>query len=735
MKKKSIILSILALLVPLAAVGTAFASFSYSTKVDKEDKQSGAYIDDIKPNFKIKEDDYTVYFFPSMQFASDSFLDDEGNVMDETSIREKINTLNPTSDTSGNGTDFGRWNEDALADILATQASINDYLQYYPKKVVTKGGPTISLDEYKKVGEPFTTKKDEQGNVLEFAGWSADKDAVTTCYGSQGDYKLVSAFDDFYSADNDNVNDGTKQGDHIVFLYPIFTTGKDFKKQANSSIKLENEADNRNYYFSQYGDGNKGYYYLKNIIISKEETWAVKLNGVNSKDGGWYDSWRGYHKDGEDVYFYSPDKTCAIKEPGIYNAYIYLFRGAPSLNKINITDANDFMTWVYTNNSVPLVYYDAVSSSKQEFAVEENDKFWIFLKVERVFEYKLLGTEDRGFSYETGGQLHMGRFSSLYPGVDTLKEYSPSGPWKAYYLDNVYFESTYNYSYNQFASNSNEIYKVKKKVFSFLGDSEEMNVPFSPMGQDELDYVNKMEQSNDSTLAYETFSLDSEVFSKLDNSNSTDKDGKKYIDFGNATDSNGFPFEYDKNNYLDYFFTSNLKYSSYCRVLILVYFSSTTGFPTEIKVALAPYQKDSYTLYVYPNFGFAYDGPKFGSTSSYKNDYLNYLDNGLNSRKDPSTGLIDPEQDQFLEQIVIAKIKVYKKNDYMLDGYELEDSSGNRNEQTITLKGVGSISVKNYLNNYLPNNNKEIIDHITGRTIQMNLQFKRFVACYITDIQ
>lgn len=759
MKKKNIILSILALLVPLAAIGTAFASFSYSTKVDKEDKQSGAYLDDIKPNFKIKEDNYTVYFFPSMQIAKEIkanqnlFIGSDDSVLLEKGIREVINSLNPIDSITPFGSDWGKWSSSSLADGLFEEIDKEDYLQYYPKKVVTKGGPSISLDEYKKVGEPFTDGFDNSGNnnVLEFAGWTADIDAAIDSYSNQGDYKFVSAFNDFYDVDYSSIensfnNDGTKANDHIVFLFPIFTTGKNYTDVEDSSLRIRNNKSDRNYYLAKTFPSddfentvettNKGYYYFKNLVIKDDEDWSLEYDGIK-ESGGWQGSWQSYTQNDTNKKLFDKDGKGVITESGIYNVYIYQFRGKDSFIS---TSASEYYRNTLTNDKVPLVYFDDPTNNKTRRIVAHSigdDKYWTFIKVEKVFEFKLLGLENRGFSLDTGSQLHLSNYDSLTTVNDSDR--LSNGPWKVYYLDNVYLGSGLDMRYNQFGSGSNT-YKVKRKVFSFLSDNNNMNIPFSSMSDTELAYINKTENVDDQ-LVYETFSSSSEVFDKLDTSKTLDKDGNKYIDFGTATDSVSFPFEYDKDNYLDYFFTSNLKYSSYCRILLLVCFNSSSGEPSNIKVAIAPYQKDSYTIYVYPNFGSAYDGVEFkGTTNPYRQDYLNYIETGLNSRKDQLTGLIDPEQDEFLEKIVLAKIKVYKKHDYMLDGYNLEDSSGNKEKQYISVTGkigtyLGEMSVEDYFNNYLPNNNKEIIDHITGKTIQMNLQFKRFVACYITDIK
>lgn len=61
--KKRFLLPLLLLFLPATIISVAYAGFVYSNKVDTDTQTNKGKIDDVKPNFKLDENNYTIYFF------------------------------------------------------------------------------------------------------------------------------------------------------------------------------------------------------------------------------------------------------------------------------------------------------------------------------------------------------------------------------------------------------------------------------------------------------------------------------------------------------------------------------------------------------------------------------------------------------------------------------------------------------------------------------------------------
>lgn len=104
--KKRFLLPLLLFFLPATIISVAYAGFVYSNKVDTKTDSNSGKIDDVKPNFKLDENNYSIYFFPSMQAVDLNFNND----FSESNIRSKIDGANKS--------EWGYW----------TNSS------YYPKK-------------------------------------------------------------------------------------------------------------------------------------------------------------------------------------------------------------------------------------------------------------------------------------------------------------------------------------------------------------------------------------------------------------------------------------------------------------------------------------------------------------------------------------------------------------------------------------------------------------------------
>lgn len=678
--KKRFLLSLLLFFLPATIIGAAYAGFVYSNKVDTKTDSNSGKIDDVKPNFKLDENNYTIYFFPSMQAVDLNFNND----FSEANIKSKIDGADKS--------EWGYWTSN----------------NYYPKKIETHGGPSISIEQFESLGEPSTTEKDKKNFVLDFSGWTADKKAAKDGYASQGDYKYISAFDELTNIDKMS-EDGTQLNDKIIFVYPIFTTGKDYsnKNKSNDVVQLAasmrdpnkpDETTTKPRYLSRVeGDENATYFYYKNLVIDENDprTWSLSFSGYRgintfTRRPTWHTNWGNYKKN----YIYkSQSSNSIINEPGIYNLYAYLVKD--DFDKTT-AEKSDFNAKINSSN-MPLIHEDGLNNySEVETIVTgtvneilgRNYHFWLFVKIEKVYEFRLAGTEGRGFAFDTAGQLYVSHFSSSdYSGPQLGSEL-----WKMYYLDNVFLEKGKNNLFTEYTNSSGGKYKIRNTVFSFLPSDENLATinGIQQMTPEELNYVNENEPDLNVKGNYKGISDTS--FKKIDNSQN------EYI-----KNHVNLPNYVPDKDYADYFFASEFKYSGYCKVLIKVDFGTSgdnKGKPISIHVAVAPYLSNKHKIYVYPEF--------------YKNgepfDFSYYIDN--------ETKLIDPENNAKLMKHQITSFEVLASNDYQLDG-----------NQDISVVGTaGTMKLSKYLSDY------EILDHLTNARIIISgskpKSYRRHMACW-----
>ena len=712
--KKRFLLPLLLLFLPATIISAAYAGFVYSNKVDTKTDSNSGKIDDVKPNFKLDENNYTIYFFPSMQAVDLNFNND----FSEANIRSKIDgATNKESDK------WGQWLEDD---------------SYYPKKIETHGGPSISLHQFENIGEPYSKDNDNYNSwitkyILQFSGWTADKQAAKNGYKSQGDYNYISAFDDLTKIDDES-KDGTNAKDKIIFVYPIFTTGKAYNEEKNNNIvKLtaskpdptqpSGKKTKPRYLSRVVGEENSTYFYYRNLVINKNESWTWDLSFAGqSSSRAWYSDWPYYRSGGSSetpsYYIYKSNfDNSLIKEAGIYNIYAYLQRknGKNAAFDEKAANTSLFSTEI-NSNLLPLIYED--NFSNPDFFKTSlgtwlgGHTFWLFVKIEKVYEFRLAGTEGRGFTFDTAGQLYVSHFDSSNfktledsNGVSASTKYPSlnNGLWKMYYLDNVFMEKGKNNLFTEYINPSNKkIYKIRNNVFSILPSNESLSGitsglqamgdtsnPTSTLAQ-ELSFLNDFEP--DLNVKGNYLGASDASFNRIDSKHSPEN----YI-----KDPRNMP-NYS-NEYSRYFFASEFKYSGFCKVLIKVDFGTFGEFkgkPISIHVAVAPYLSNKHKIYVYPEF--------------YKNgepfDFSYYIDN--------ETKLIDPENNAKLMKHQITSFEVLASNDYQLDG-----------NQDISVVGTsGTMKLSKYLSDY------EILDHLTNARIIISgskpKSYRRHMACW-----
>lgn len=709
--KKRFLLPLLLFFLPATIISAAYAGFVYSNKVDTKTDSNSGKIDDVKPNFKLDENNYTIYFFPSMQAAQISF-----SSTDESLIANEINNSDIHENDQWKGIwpnkkvvkpAWGYW-QNATDNVIIGGSNANNKKKYYPKKIETHGGPSISLKQFNSIGEPSTNGQDDRKFPLYFSGWTAIKETAKDKYRGQGEYDYISAFDDLTKIDND-IRDGTKAGDKVIFVYPIFTSGKDYDKPKNAVSLSASQPDpndstkviTKPRYLSRVdGAENTTYFYYKNLVINENEpwSWALQFAGLRS-DSNWYSNWPYYRngnkqKPWEDPSYYiykNGVSNSLIKEPGIYNVYAYLQRGEENFNS-NKANESKFSTDI-NSNLIPLIYEDDCLnfSNNDGFEVSLTEyvtsyKFWLFVKIEKVYEFRLAGTEGRGFTFDTAGQLYVSRFSSAKYTDPKLGKL-----WKMYYLDNVFMEKGKNNLFTEYTNSAGGTYKVRNTVFSFLPSDENLTTinGIEPMKQAELDYVNTNEPDENVKGNYKGVSSETESTFKKIKKEGIPPESPYYSEYIKHPEN--LPNYAPGKDYADYFFTSEFKYSGFCKVLIKVDFGTSgdhKGKPTSIRVAVAPYLTNVHKVYVYP------DGT----------DLVSFIDS--------DTKLIDPENNTTLKAVELTSFEMKASDDYVL------------NDQEITLKDGSKKMLSAYLTDY------DVIDHLTNKAIKIGKSYKRHMACW-----
>lgn len=477
-----------------------------------------------------------------------------------------------------------------------------------------------------------------------------------------------------------NTDDGTISNDKVIFIYPIFTTGKDNNNddKANNVVRISDSLNGR--YFSRVdGEENKTYFYYNNLVINGLSSWSLSFAGRDNI-GGWYSTWGDNRDDSSYKLYNKDDKTkSVIKENGVYNVYVYLQRGSIyNHNFDNGAASNSEFAKKITSSLIPLSYDEDSFAEEQRYKVWQRTGvtvgryFWMFVKVERVYEFRLAGTEGRGFTFDTAGQLYVSHFSSS-------NDASLGGLWKMYYLDNVFMEKGKNNLFTEYTNSTGGKYKAKNTVFSFLPSDENLSTisGILPMNSAELQYVNDNEP-------------DSNVGEYLGISTSSFRDIKDnprdYI-----KEPENLPNYVPGNDYANYFFASEFKYSGFCKVLIKVDFATSgdyKGKPTFIRVAVAPYLTNVHKVYVYPD----------------ETDLVSFID--------PDTKLIDPENNTTLKATELTSFEMKANDDYVL------------NDQEITLKDGSKMMLSAYLTQY------DVVDHLTNKKIEIGKSYKRHMACW-----
>ena len=480
----------------LTLVGTGFGLFYVGDTDPVSVDNIGTRVDDIEENYILKdagvgqESYYDVYFFCTPYAAQ----------VDPSRLIE----LAPGSGGNGypSNVDYYWWDGgDSSAQERQSSFNSHDQNNGWRKIRVYR---SISVKQFNNIGTPVAGN-DSQGWdsdstrwPLDFSGWTANRQAASNTINfnsgayNQGNFDYVDAFSPLSQIDSGN-EDGSTAENNVIYLYPIFTTGKDYSRSSNlngahqqASIRLafsnpNGYKDDGHYFFSQEGEDNKATYTYKNLIVdeanltkySLEVTpmkWASDYNrNGNTETVGWSGAWA------------STGDYQIVDMPGTYNITVRLYNQAYNKKEENL---DDFAAESYTSalesqeNGVVVKTYvltniDLSTSTKSEIesdgcdiiisygedkgvvatpsswkdayhesswwppgGIDHNQNgysgFFCCIQVERVYEFHLLGGPYGTFNYDETQYFYEGEIGVTDTDAKT----------RTFGLNNVYFDAS-----------------------------------------------------------------------------------------------------------------------------------------------------------------------------------------------------------------------------------------------------------------------------------------------------
>lgn len=716
MKKRRLIVTLFTFLVAIVVtVSTGFSIF-YLNSAQTTD-QAPIKVDDIEENYALadslnNEDYYDVYFF-----------------VDETYAQENLSVDGMISRAPSNDFNFG-WIEP------------NDNVTYYGKQNITyyKSGDykdnekppykeqknsaaigwakltvyrSISVEQFNSLGTPVTNRVDNNGWVLMFSGWTANKSAASNCISHrQGNFDYVDAFSSLQVIDSQTI-DGSEANDHVVFLYPIWTTGKDYDKtETEQQVVVRLFGDNNELYFSQDGNYNDAHYTYKNLTLENDELNDYKLQ-VSVM--GWQQDWLNssvYSKSWKGPWYGTEDTEDSLfNSPGTYNIHAFVFNQIFESGDVQHQSSNEYFNHISNNelencfgdvegvivNTLTIQYQGDNIPSDTNLGADKtgNSTFVCYVLIERVYEFKVLGGPFSTFYYEDkstrhffDGQIFEDNFDSS---IDDSKEYSVE-----YGLNNVFIDTAHEFTDTHVSSEGNRVTGVfRSNVFTIdfwdgLWESE-----ITSFSAEELASINAF----NNTDQYQTISDDGllqRATCQTEGDTSTISDD---FDYHLTTNAEALRDMLKITETGLYNFRIQVVYK---RMTYGSSFEELTNYVSRVKIAVAPVENE-YFVKIFQNDNFRY--------YEHRNE-----NNGIDQYT--NTGFVDHFSGNYQDNALLQHL-VFNQQTQFAGTMQTVDS--------------GVFDVDSYLNK-LASQNKALFDHVTGEQVTSGFLLDRNHIFYIASI-
>lgn len=460
MKNKRVFISLLAsFLLVIISISTAFATFYFAAHNDET--QVSTRLDDIEENYSVSDSSlkadnyYDVYFFAQPLAADTLNYNKETKKLDYKPVSE----VAQLGSRSISPLEYGYWPSDTIDDteeIDKQQVSISpidyklnyEYVDNYPKDDTPvylgykhlRVYQSITTRQFNSIGNPATAGVDRSnwpnsnpGNSghVDFSGWTANQkiasdyaikyrnDTGTVYGGGQGNFDYVNAFSSLEVLDQSDA-DGSDIDDNTIFLYPIFTTGKDYVNTSDyrTVARLETrKADGSKEirYFSQIRyEENRGWlqskisydiFNITNVVVEDMTNFSSFLSVAPAEGStGWNKDWLTLDTfNGTELIFY----------PGIYNIHLYFVydEDSDSVNAAN--SAADNLNGIFVNN-----FNGYLKTSSGWFGQQHQSQYYRIM-IERVYEFHMLGGAGgiNSFDYNATSAEHMYQLDNGYTTV------------------------------------------------------------------------------------------------------------------------------------------------------------------------------------------------------------------------------------------------------------------------------------------------------------------------------
>ena len=515
----------------LTLVGTGFGLFYVGDTDPVSVDNIGTRVDDIEENYILEDagvnqdNYYDVYFFCTPYAAQ----------VDPSQL------IRLAPGTGGNGYDsavrFYWWDGGTAAQ--ESQPSQSNYGQNGWRKI--RVYRSISVEQFNNIGTPVAGKGNmpaEKGGAtpywdcdtqngqdkywpLDFSGWTANRQAASNTINfnsgayNQGNFDYVDAFSPLSQIDSGN-EDGSTAENNVIYLYPIFTTGKDYSRSADLDNNLHQQPAMRlsfsysngykgkgHYFFSQDGEDNSAMYTYKNLIVGKDDLGkysfeVTPMSWSSQYERGWDWRWEKTDTVSMSGAWASTGNYQLVDMPGTYNISVRLYNQAYNRKK---EDLDSFAStsyknasespesgvvvkkYVLTNIDLSTSTKSAIESDGCDIIINYGDTskaptpwedathnlfpsnhsgysgFLCYIQVERVYEFHLLGGPYGTFNYD--------ETQYFYEGEIGVTDTDPKT--RTFGLNNVYFdasERTFTDTYVGVGDEGNRIGTFRNNVFT-----------------------------------------------------------------------------------------------------------------------------------------------------------------------------------------------------------------------------------------------------------------------------
>lgn len=640
-------LALLALsILPGFMVGSALSTWILGEGMGtKKEITPNTYIDDVLPNYELDANNYDVYVFPNWMYA-DYVLSgiNNGDTIDASYLdkfdaatlfgEKKKSFSSDTNVSSSDASFFGAW------------TGVTENKNYTYKHFVAD--TSITLEDYEQIGDPVCSAKDSKGYGLSFCGWSADVVNVSKLgFMNQGNFHYLSAFDPLSNVDetklstNDSYSvDGSSFHNKTVFIYPIYTTGKDYNSsEQQPCVRIHGDTAKKfpelnndhifqeEYYFSQdtsQGKYSESYYYYNNLVVKKDSIYYLDFSlidfsyrplHVDYDPGSWTAGWYNYQAsngyklrintlsseaDANGLY-HSADtalfagtevgKTANILGEGVYNVIAYI--GYSKNVNVSTNTSNAFKD--LTKEKRPFLLWQDPSWEDTTYAYFKDGRVQLkfYVKIEKVDEFRVIG-KNISLDYENG--------SSLYKyGNGTYVENGVTNPCVDFEINNVRIDGTQTRKKNTFQYGGKE-YGYYSNIFTIVSNAYVLDESdrLKSVSKEEAERHTEDRLSKYATSTKKYFGSDSQ-YGETQTIFEVGAEVTDFSDLENAPMFKGYHPD-SSTGYCKSFLRITEKSSNFYNIFVRAYYvygSDGALSISKVGIALAPHNKQMARIYIY----------------------------------------------------------------------------------------------------------------------------------------